>query len=70
MNFNSKKIYSKKLHSFLICNKYSIKYYKKFNWNIVPKNKFEIMNLKTKKTGMTLNNKITLKNNKILYFIN
>ena len=49
MNFNSKKIYSKKLHSFLICNKYSIKYYKKFNWNIVPKNKFEIMNLKTKK---------------------
>ena len=70
MDFNSKKILSSKLHSFLICNKYSIKYYKKFKWKVISKNKFKIMDHKSQKTGMILNSKAKLKKNKILYFLN
>jgi len=70
MTFNSKRIINQKLHSFLICSKKTINYYKKFHWKILSKKKFRVMDHQSKKFGMVFNNKVKLKETKFLYFIN
>ena len=70
MNINSKKIIKKKLHSFLICSKKATNYYKKFGWTILDQKKFNLMDHKSSKIGMTFNKKYKLKNFKFFYYIN
>ena len=65
MDFNNKVIKKKKLHSFLICYKKLVKFYKKFGWTKSKEKKFEIMDFKFFTNGMTFNKKKELKNLKI-----
>jgi len=69
MRTNSKVIVKQKLHSFLICSKKSVKYYRKFKWNLISKKKFKLMDHQSSKNGMIFNNKYKLKNIKFLYYI-
>jgi len=69
MNFNSYIITKQKLHSFLVCTKRLINFYKKYNWIILDKEKFQVKDRKFSKTGMIFNKRFKLKNNKILYYI-
>lgn len=74
--FNNQILKKLKKHSFLICPKKTSKFYLKYNWKILPKNRYKIMDHKSfwfrnykDKIGMTynLNKKI---NDKILYYFN
>ncbi len=69
MKFNSKKIISKRLHSFLICSKKLVNYYIKFNWTHLKKNEFKLMDHKSKKFGMVFNNKKKIKKSKTYYYL-
>lgn len=70
MTYNSKKIINQKLHSFLICSKKTINYYKKFYWKLLSKKKFKLMDHQSEKFGMVFNNKVKLEETKFLYFTN
>ena len=70
MDINSKKIIKKKLHSFLICSKKLTNYYKRFGWKILDKKKFQLMDHKSLKIGMTFNKKFKLKKSKLYYYTN
>lgn len=76
MFFNNKIIKKKGVHSFLITPKKNINFYKKYNWNLIKKKNFEIMDhkpkwLKKKKdiNGMTYNLNKNLKT-KGSYYLN
>ena len=74
--FNNKIINKFKKHAFLTCTKKTVQFYLKYNWKILSKRKFQIMDHKStwfkKKSslnGMTYN--LTKKNKKkVFYFIN
>tara|TARA_B100000768_G_C11076736_1_gene288984 strand:- start:1 stop:573 length:573 start_codon:yes stop_codon:yes gene_type:complete len=74
--FNNKILNKLKPHSFLICPTKMIPFYLKYNWKILPKNKFKIMDHKTvwfkgmaSIRGMTYNLDKKVKK-KIFYFFN
>ncbi len=75
--FNNKIIDKQKKHSFLTCSIKNIPFYLKYNWKILPKNQFKIMDhkpywfKKNKKTlnGMTYSFDKKFKK-KILYYLN
>jgi len=68
MNVNSNTIIKNKLHSFLLCKKKQVKYYKKFGWVTINKNFFKIMDYKLIGSGMVFNNKLKLKNINFQYY--
>ena len=74
--FNNKVLNKLKKHSFLTCTKKTIPFYLKYNWKILPKNRFQIMDhkstwFKRKKNinGMTYNLNKKVKK-KIFYYFN
>jgi len=74
--FNNKILNKLKTHSFLICPKNTIPFYLKYNWKILPKNKFKIMDRKSawfsslaSANGMTYNLDRKVKK-KIFYYFN
>ena len=60
-----------KLHSMLICKKKSSNFYKKFNWKIIIKKNFKIIDhvYPTSYMGMSFNQNKILSKNKIEYFV-
>ena len=68
MHTNSKVIVKKKLHSFLICKKKTVKYYKKFGWVPINRKLFKLMDRKSSSNGMIFNNKLKLKNINFQYY--
>ena len=76
MLFNNKILNKLKKHSFLTCEKKTIPFYLKYNWKILPKNKFKIMDHKpawfsslASINGMTHNLDRKVKK-KIFYYFN
>ena len=74
--FNNKILKRLKKHSFLVCPKKTISFYSKYNWKILTKNSFKIMDhkptwIKNKKNlyGMVYNLDKKIKK-KMLYFLN
>ena len=74
--FNNKILNKLKKHSFLTCTKKTIPFYLKYNWKILPKNKFKIMDHKpawfsslASANGMTYNLDRKVKK-KIFYYFN
>ena len=74
--FNNKVLNKLKPHSFLTCSKKTVPFYLKYNWKILPKNKFKIMDHKpawfnsmTSINGMTYNLDKKIKK-KIFYYFN
>ena len=67
MNFNNKVIEKNKKISFLLCEKKLIKYYNKYDWVKLDKNKYHVVDYNIDKIGMVFNHK---KNNskKLIYF--
>ena len=59
-NINKYILKQKKL-GLLLCKKDHLEFYKKFNWNLVNKNYFKIIDKKTKLNIMIFNNKIGFK---------
>ena len=58
MNFNNKIITKNNKISILFCNNNLIKFYKKYNWNRLYKNKFILEDKELKKKNcLTYNNK-------------
>lgn len=72
MNATKNKIIEMKSHSFLICRKEMIKFYKKFEWKLYKKDQFIIDDHKfDKKYGMFLNiERLEKLKSKIIYYIN
>jgi N-acetylglutamate synthase-like GNAT family acetyltransferase len=68
MNTNSQVIVKKKLHSFLICKKKVVKYYKKFGWVPINRKLFKLMDRKLSSNGMIFNYKLKLKNINFQYY--
>lgn len=76
MLFNNKILNMLKSHSFLTCSKKTISFYLKYNWKVLPKNNFKIMDHKpawfnsmANINGMTFNLEKKVKK-KIFYFFN
>ena len=57
MIFNNLVIKKSKYFSFLICKKKLINFYKKNQWNVLNKNKIQIIDAKFSVTGMVFNKK-------------
>ena len=68
MNFNNSIIRQMGFISFLVCNSKSVKFYKKNNWKILNKKKFEIADHPFSKIGMVFNKYNKIK--KILFYFN
>ena len=75
MLFNNKILNMLKSHSFLTCSKKTISFYLKYNWKVLPKNNFKIMDHKpawfnsmSNINGMTFNLDKKVKK-KIFYFL-
>ena len=73
--FNNKILNKLKTHSFLICPKNTIPFYLKYNWKILPKNKFKVMDHKpawlremANTNGMTYNLDRKVKKEIFYYF--
>ncbi|PPR47246.1 MAG: hypothetical protein CFH19_00680 [Alphaproteobacteria bacterium MarineAlpha5_Bin9] len=75
MEKNNEIILKSKLHSFLICKKKLILFYKKFNWKKIPKKKIIVKDHLFNDNGMIFNHNILklkkadYKNLKIEYFL-
>ena len=76
IQFNNEILNNLKKHSFLTCTKKTISFYLKYDWKILPKNKFRIMDhkpawfkTKTSINGMTYNLD-KKKMRKIFYYFN
>ena len=61
MKFNNHIINKNNKLGFLVCKKKEIKFYKKFKWKILNKNRFKSNNTKKISYGMIFNNKLKKK---------
>lgn len=69
MNFNNDIIINQKKHSFLICLKKSVSFYKKFNWKKLNNNNFKIVDHKFSSNGMVFNFRTSLIYKKPKYYV-
>jgi len=73
LNINNEIFKKKNLHSFLICKKNHIEFYKKFNWSKIQVSNFEINDHafnKDEYVGMINNFNQKIYKNKKIYFLN
>ena len=68
MKLNNQVIQKNNKISFLICKKNLIRFYKKFNWKIISKKKFFIVDHSFDSNGMYFNSKALTKDKYIFYF--
>ena len=68
MYFNNKIIKKKKKISFLICSKYMLKFYSKYDWKKINKVNFTIADHVSSKEGMTYND-ISKRGKKFIFYV-
>ena len=68
MKLNNQVIKKNNKISFLIYLNKFIRFYKKFNWKIIPKKKFSVRDHNVNNNGMYFNSKVLNKNKYIFYF--